>query len=607
MITDNLKNSCSYSNKNSLDKRIDALEKTNSDEEKYFSSQHIYTPKLDADVANTAKVNAGSVETDNIVGGAGTLDSLTVSGTVTAKKFNVEEPLIVDSITTDRVDANLVDTTKLCADNATIGNLTVDNIITSPESSLEYKNISVTNNATINNLNLIDPHISEVNTDSSNIIDLTTQNVVMSAGGKLTRDDNNQNVIRYIDGTTVLGDLDNSINIDTKERPRWNDNILATVADIQQGAIKPVYKGIIDTYDELPQVGNTKGDLYVIRQLTISDQTGIGHAQFNGISWDAVLIYELDSFVNRLFDQDIDGRKRFLKQIRGTIDNSMALNGHPDSYFANAEEDQDIFGNKTFKGNVTIEGDTSAKSISVTGNISSKDIDTNLVTASGVSTDDIYGNNGDLYIQRGENRKVHFGNNGTYTISEDGSEYSGNAATAYGKTFDQLKAEILNLAHPVGSYYWSSKPDNPKTLFGGEWTQVEDKFVMAKGSLFPEDGGHANGTITLTLEQLPSHSHGKGSLVVNTGGSHTHAINDPGHTHETGGSHKITDTGYAVNFLDYGRSGIRSKSAKTNIKILSDGSSHSHTISGSTSSTGSGSSINVMPPYEVAYCWKRTK
>ena len=476
MITDNLKNSCSYSNKNSLDKRIDALEKTNSDEEKYFSSQHIYTPKLDADVANTAKVNAGSVETDNIVGGAGTLDSLTVSGTVTAKKFNVEEPLIVDSITTDRVDANLVDTTKLCADNATIGNLTVDNIITSPESSLEYKNISVTNNATINNLNLIDPHISEVNTDSSNIIDLTTQNVVMSAGGKLTRDDNNQNVIRYIDGATVLGDLDNSINIDTKERPRWNDNILATVADIQQGAIKPVYKGIIDTYDELPQVGNTKGDLYVIRQLTISGRTGIGHAQFNGISWDAVLIYELDSFVNRLFDQD-------------------------------------IFGNKTFKGNVTIEGDTSAKSISgrsisVTGNISSKDIDTNLVTASGVSTDDIYRNNGDLYIQRGENRKVHFGNNGTYTISEDGSEYSGNAATAYGKTFDQLKAEILNLAHPVGSYYWSSKPDNPKTLFGGEWTQVEDKFVMAKGSLFPEDGGHANGNITLTLEQLPSHSHG---------------------------------------------------------------------------------------------------
>lgn len=36
-----------------------------------------------------------------------------------------------------------------------------------------------------------------------------------------------------------------------------------------------------------------------------------------------------------------------------------------------------------------------------------------------------------------------------------------------GETSNLVKT-ILLLAHPVGSYYWSTEPTNPGTLFGGK-------------------------------------------------------------------------------------------------------------------------------------------
>lgn len=48
----------------------------------------------------------------------------------------------------------------------------------------------------------------------------------------------------------------------------------------------------------------------------------------------------------------------------------------------------------------------------------------------GIVGSDGEGNVGPLYIQYEANQPIHLGNNGSYTISADGSQYSGNAATA---------------------------------------------------------------------------------------------------------------------------------------------------------------------------------
>ena len=33
---------------------------------------------------------------------------------------------------------------------------------------------------------------------------------------------------------------------------------------------------------------------------------------------------------------------------------------------------------------------------------------------------------------------------------------------------------FLDLAHPVGSYYWSEDPTNPSVLFGGTWVKFDN-------------------------------------------------------------------------------------------------------------------------------------
>lgn len=40
---------------------------------------------------------------------------------------------------------------------------------------------------------------------------------------------------------------------------------------------------------------------------------------------------------------------------------------------------------------------------------------------------------------------------------------------------------ILDLIHPVGSYYWSSEATDPSELFGGTWERVINRFILAGG------------------------------------------------------------------------------------------------------------------------------
>lgn len=138
-----------------------------------------------------------------------------------------------------------------------------------------------------------------------------------------------------------------------------------------------------------------------------------------------------------------------------------------------------------------------------------------------------------------------------------------------------IESLIKFIAHPIGSYYWSSDPTDPATLFGGVWERVTDKFILAAGSTYKagQTGGEA--THTLTIDEMPEH---EGHLQRNTG-------------HST--------IGNAKSFLpqstlrEYGES-ARGWQNDGGGEMLPAGMSR-----------GGGRAHNNMPPYEVAYCWKR--
>ncbi len=142
-----------------------------------------------------------------------------------------------------------------------------------------------------------------------------------------------------------------------------------------------------------------------------------------------------------------------------------------------------------------------------------------------------------------------------------------------------LQANInFNLIYPVGSIYMSTVNVDPATLFGGTWEQLEDRFLLGAGSTYTagDSGGsdthaHTTGNHTLTVNEIPSHTHniygGSGDVPDWFGGS--------------GNAYGIqARSGTAYNYLGY----------------TGSGQAHNHGNTGSSSN---------MPPYIVVYMWKR--
>lgn len=195
-------------------------------------------------------------------------------------------------------------------------------------------------------------------------------------------------------------------------------------------------------------------------------------------------------------------------------------------------------------------------------------------------------------------------------------------------------------AYPVGSIYMSVNPTNPADIFGGTWQALnQGRVLIGAGTAHPagEEGGAE--TVTLTENQIPSHTH-----TMNSAGSHSH-----GGTAEDAGSHNhsrgtMNIVGKATNANDTGLintdySGITSgafekgtsysrvpNTVAGNSKALnfdasndwtgstSSNGSHSHSLdidsAGShihtINSKGGGQAHSNMQPYLSVYMWKRT-
>lgn len=176
-----------------------------------------------------------------------------------------------------------------------------------------------------------------------------------------------------------------------------------------------------------------------------------------------------------------------------------------------------------------------------------------------------------------------------------------------GETSNLVKT-ILLLAHPVGSYYWSSEATEPSILFGGTWTQIKDKFIIAVGD--EHTVGISYGSNIKNL----SHTH-TSAAHTHTTGNHTLTINEmPNHSHTIFANtdyRESGETGYWGLDLYQGYAYGAEKDANngTGTRASGGGEAHNHGNTGSTTPGNTGSSLSstfdITPACEAAYCWKR--
>lgn len=163
-------------------------------------------------------------------------------------------------------------------------------------------------------------------------------------------------------------------------------------------------------------------------------------------------------------------------------------------------------------------------------------------------------------------------------VDDEFSEYSSNAianktVTAKFESTDndisaiqQLINAMWSKIYPVGSIYISTVSTSPSTLFGGTWEQIKDTFLLAAGTTYTAGTTGGEATHTLTVNEMPSHSHYQKRYWGSSGSA------NQAYTWGT----EFTDAHAYGSQID------------------------------TTHSTGGGGPHNNMPPYLAVYVWKRT-
>ncbi len=130
---------------------------------------------------------------------------------------------------------------------------------------------------------------------------------------------------------------------------------------------------------------------------------------------------------------------------------------------------------------------------------------------------------------------------------------------------NDLNNAINTLIPSIGEIYIATSNENPNIKFGGVWEQIKDAFLLASGDIYTAGSTGGEATHTLTIDEMPSHTHA----------FQRHMLNRDDDGTNTG------ESGYGV--------------TNKTIDIYET----------NTSITGNGQPHNNMPPYLAVYVWKR--
>ena len=149
-----------------------------------------------------------------------------------------------------------------------------------------------------------------------------------------------------------------------------------------------------------------------------------------------------------------------------------------------------------------------------------------------------------------------------------------------------LKNDYLDLSNVIGTNYGTASDSTTKFVL----PDLRQRMAIGKSGANNLGNHGGNQTITLTEGQMPSHSH---TGTTSSEGTHSHTSN------ATGG---LGGTGLAFSNGNFTASGIDGTDNELNLQntaalTINDSGSHSHTFT--TSTTGSGLSIDIMNPYVV--------
>jgi len=156
---------------------------------------------------------------------------------------------------------------------------------------------------------------------------------------------------------------------------------------------------------------------------------------------------------------------------------------------------------------------------------------------------------------------------------------------------EKIGAIDFSKIYPVGSIYMSVNSTNPGTLFGGTWTQIQNRFLLACGSSYSAGSTGGASTVTLTVDQIPAHNH---TASTNSTGGHSHGYESQkkrwADSPISGAGSVLAGTGAQSKYAVWYETDTQGE--------------HSHTVT--VGNKGGGKSHNNMPPYLAVYVWKRT-
>lgn len=186
------------------------------------------------------------------------------------------------------------------------------------------------------------------------------------------------------------------------------------------------------------------------------------------------------------------------------------------------------------------------------------------------------------------------------------------------QVFNALVKVIGNAQNPVGSVlFFASSNVDPNTLYTGQtWVNlsIANAERMIRLSALGGNGLTTGGsdTVTLTVDNLPEHNHGVGTISVAShsaqtlttasSGAHTHDIQTNGGT-SSSNVNAVEDS--SDDNLPSGKALARALSAGAHTHTVSVP-EMSHSVSGSTGSTGSGQAIDITNKYVDIFAWQRT-